>query len=236
MALYLGISVNFAAGAHFRQDFSRYIQRIKQGFIPPKLMYIVQHGAGGVGIIRKMHGASCKLPQQPCIHRAKEYLPPFGPFTDTLNVVQYPFYLAGRKVRIRYKAGSGAYMLAKALLQNPVNYICRAPALPYYGVVHRPSRVPIPKYGGLPLIGYAYARYISRRYAGLGYGLHHHAVLRCPYLHWVMLHPTLPGIQLGKLLLRYAYHILLMIKYYRPGACCALIQRKQILSRHLYSS
>ena len=65
-------------------------------------------------------------------------------------------------------------------------------------------------------------------HAGLGDDLHHYPVLGGPDLHGVMLHPPLPGVELGELLLRHAENVLLPVKEDGAGTGGALIQREKI--------
>ena len=64
----------------------------------------------------------------------------------------------------------------------------------------------------------------------LGDDLHHHAVLGGPDLHGVVLHPALPGVVLGQLLLGHAQDVLLPVEENGPGAGGALIQGQNVLA------
>ena len=176
-ALKIRIAVYLAAIAHLGQHGTWNIQRLQQRIVPVQSVYIEQHGAGSVGVIRDVHLAARELPEKPCVNGAKEYLAPSCPLPRAVHPVQYPFYLAAGKIGVRHKAGNVLYMLPETFFQQAVHYVRRSPALPDYCIIYGLSGIPVPQHGRLALVGYAYSGDLLRRNAGLRHSLHHHAVL-----------------------------------------------------------
>ena len=191
-------------------------------------MDVKEHGAGGVGDVGGVDGPASELPQQPGVHRAEQNLPPAGLFPGPLHMVEHPLDLGGGEVRVGNQASGGTDMLLQAVGPQPVHQLRRAAALPDDGVVDGPPGGPVPQNGGLTLVGDADGGDLRRVYPRLGDDLHHYPVLGGPDLHGVMLHPPLPGVELGELLLRHAENVLLPVKEDGAGTGGALIQREKI--------
>ena len=62
-----------------------------------------QLGSGGIGIIRYMCLAACKLPNQPGIDRTKEQIALFCFFACAFYIIKDPFYLCAGEICINEK-------------------------------------------------------------------------------------------------------------------------------------
>ena len=233
--LEVGIAVDSAGVPHLRKDGAGDVQGLKEGLIPAQAADVIEHGAGGVGVVGDVDGAAGELPEQPGVHRAEEEAALVGQGPGPLHMVQEPLDLGGREVGVGDQSGGPPDVLPQALLQQGVHHGGGAAALPDDGVVDGASGLLVPEDGGLPLVGDADGGNVGRVHAGLGQHLHHDAVLGGPDLHGVVLHPALPGIVLGELLLGGAHDALLPVKEDGPGAGSALIQGQQI-GRHTIPS
>ena len=225
----IGVAVDLAGVPHLRQEAPGNVQRPQQGVIPVQRPDIVEHGAAGVGPVGDVDFSAGELPHQPGVHRAEQQLPGLGLFPGTGDIVQDPADLGGGEVGVRHKAGVLPDIFLHARdLQQLVHQRGRAAALPDDGIADRAAGGAVPQDRGLPLIGDADARDVPGVHAALGHHLVHHAVLAGPDLHGVMLHPALPGVDLFKLPLPGADHLLPVIKQDRTAAGRALIQCKDI--------
>ena len=120
------------------------------------------------------------------------------------------------------------YRLRKAARLQFVAEFARAAALPHYCVIYRLSRLPVPYYCCLALVGYAYGGYVLRPYAKLLHRFHRNAQLRGPYFVGIMLNIAAFGVYLRKLLLRYGAHARIAVKQYAAVGRCARVQRHNI--------
>ena len=164
-ALYVGVAVNLAGGAHLGQHGPGNVQGGEEGVVPVQGMDVKEHGAGGVGDVGGVHGPASELPQQPGVHRAEQNLPPAGLFPGPLHMVEHPLDLGGGEVRVGNQASGGADVLLQAVGPQPVHQLRRAAALPDDGVVDGPPGGPVPQDGGLTLVGDADGGDLRRVYA-----------------------------------------------------------------------
>ncbi len=114
-ALYVGVAVNLAGGAHLGQHGPGNVQGGEEGVVPVQGMDVKEHGAGGVGDVGGVDGPASELPQQPGVHRAEQNLPPAGLFPGPLHMVEHPLDLGGGEVRVGNQASGGADMLLQAV-------------------------------------------------------------------------------------------------------------------------
>ena len=110
-ALELRVPVDGAGGAHFRQHGPGDVQRLQERVVPAQAVDVIEHGAGGVGVVRGVDGAAGELPEEPGVHSAEEDLPLPGPLPGAGDLVQDPLDLGGGEVGVRYQARDGADML-----------------------------------------------------------------------------------------------------------------------------
>ena len=186
-------------------------------------MDIIQHGAGGVGVVRDV-GAG-QLPDEPRFHRAEQQVPPVRLFPGAGDVVQHPADLGGGEVGVDQQARGGL----DALLQPPALQLLaelrRPAALPDDGVVYRPAGGLVPEDGSLPLVGDADAGHLPLQ---PGCGLGSRTALRLPDLHGVMLYPAGLGIELAEGKLGLGHNVAPAVKHDGPGAGGPLVQRQNI--------
>ena len=204
-----------------------YAQNTAQLLVPAQPVYVEQHGAAGVGVVRHVHAG--ELPYQPCLHRAEQDLSPLRPLPQPRHVIQYPADLAAGEIGVDEQPGGGANALLQPLMLQLLAQLRRPAALPHDGVIHRLSRGPVPHDGGLPLVRHADTgdvplRQMCRSLCG-------GPPLRVPYLHGVVLHPPRLGIVLAERILRQGQDMPLPVEYDGPRAGCPLIQRQNMV-RH----
>ena len=98
-------TVHLAGISHLRQHRHRDIQLSADALIPAQVLDIVQHGAGGVGVVGNMYFTSGELPDKPAVHRAEQHFSPLGLFPRAGHMIQDPLHLRSGKIRIHQKAG-----------------------------------------------------------------------------------------------------------------------------------
>ena len=205
-------------------------QSREQGLVPAQVVDVVEHSAGGVGVVGDVNRPTGELPGQPGVHGAEQELSVSGPLPGTCHMIQNPLDLGGGEIGVGDQTGGLSDVVGKALGRKLVHDVRRPAALPHDGVVHRPSGLFVPDNGGLPLVGDADGGNLPGVNPGLGHYLHHHGVLAGPDFHGVVLHPAFPGVELGKFLLADPQDVLLSVKEDGPGAGGTLIQGKNIVS------
>ena len=99
-----------------------------------------------------MNLSACKFPDKPGINGSKQDITPLSAFPYALNVVQNPFYAAGRKICIRNKARSLLDCGLITLLYQFLTECCTAAALPHYGRIYRLACFLIPNHNGFTLV------------------------------------------------------------------------------------
>ena len=151
------------AGAHLGHHRGGDAKEGEELLVPAALVDVVEHRATGVGGVGRVHQAAREHPDKPRVHRAKEQLARLRALARAGDVLQNPGDLAGREVRVGQKAGLGAHHLAHLLSPaDPLDHICRAPALPHDGVAHGRARRRIPDDGGLALVVDADGGHVGR--------------------------------------------------------------------------
>ncbi len=206
------ISINTTGRFYLRQHLCRNIQFIQQFFIPAHLMNIKKHRAGGVRIIRNMHRPLSQVPYQPGVHRSKQQFPLFCPFPCPFHMFQYPRYFCCRKIGIGNQPCFLSYPVSIAFLLQHIYLRRRPAALPDNGIINWKPCLPIPYNGRFPLIGNPYSANVFCPGANHRHRFHSHRHLGRPDFHGIMLHPARIRVNLGKLLLRHAHYLPLLVK------------------------
>ena len=85
-------------------------------FIPAEIVYIEQHRAAGIGVVCHMNSTVCQIPNQPCVYCAEKQFSSFGSFTDTLYIVEYPFYFCCTEICVYQQSGFALYVVGEPLL------------------------------------------------------------------------------------------------------------------------
>ena len=169
-----------------------------------------------------MDAPACKVPYDPRINSAEKQLACFSAGAGAGNIVEYPFYLCCRKIRVYDKTCLFLYISFKTACLEFIAYISGTPALPDYGVIHRPSGAFVPDYSSFTLVSYAYSgstapvscRYISQRLQ-----------LCAQYLVRIVLDPAGLRVYLFKRVLRFGLYDSGAVENYSARACSALIER-----------
>ena len=216
----LYIAIGLAVGNGPGQDGHRDAQQSAQLLVPLQLMYVKEHGPGGVGKVRYM--LTRQLPDEIRLHRAEQDLSPQCPFPDAGHMIQYPADLGGGEIGVQQQAGGGLNPLRKALLFQLLAQLCRPAALPDDGVIHRLAGIFVPQHRRLPLVGNADAYHLARPHRTQG--VCRRPALRAPNVPRVVLHPAGLGIDLGEVILPHRGDLPPAVKQNGAGAGGSLVQ------------
>ena len=222
-----------AGGIHFRQHAGGNSQPLQYLFVPTESVNIIQHGPGGIGIVRGMHPAPGEIPDQPGIHGAKKDFSPLRPLSDPRHMVQNPGDLGGAEIGVRHQPGPLPDQIPISLRLKLFYHFGSPAALPDDGIVHRFPGGLVPADGGLPLVSDADASNLLRPGSHHGHGFRSHRKLRGPDLPGIVLHPSRPGINLRKFFLGHGADITRLIKQNTAGTGGSLVQRHNVLF-HLF--
>ena len=121
-----------------------------------------------------MHLASCQHPYEPCVDCSEAKSAFLCLLTRSFDIVEDPAHLGGAEICIDDESGLVAYEVCPALLLEPVAIAGGPSVLPYNGVIYGLSCLGIPYYGGLALVGDAYAGDVLTVDAYRGYGFRYH--------------------------------------------------------------
>ncbi len=168
-----------------------------------------------------------ELPQKIRVHCAECELPGLGLLSRARDVVQDPLYLRGREIRVQNEPGFLVNIPGR--IRNSVAVVRRPPALPYYGVVHGPSGLPVPDYRGLPLVRDAYRGERGRVYPGAHQDLAHDSHRGRHDVSGSVLHPAGAGVNLREFALRLRHGRAGLVEDYRPRAGRALVYGENVL-------
>ena len=167
-------------------------------------------------------------PNQPSVHCPKQQLPPFCPVPGARDIVEQPFDLGSGKIGVNEQAGIVPDIAFAPVLFHLLALGRGAAALPDDGVVDGAAGRLVPDDGGFPLVGDADGGHLGGRNTGLPQDPAQHLPLGTVDFLGVVFHPAGLGIDLGKLLLRAAHHLLPPVEQDGTGAGSALIQGKDI--------
>lgn len=217
-------------GHHWRGD----AKQVKELLVPAAAMDVVEHGAAGVGGVRRVDEAAREHPDKPRVHGAKEQLAGLGPLPRSGHVLKDPGDLACREVRIRQKARLGPHHLAHlGGSAHPLHQLGGAPALPHDGVADRGARRRVPHHGGLALVVYANGVYVLRPKPVPCQKLGQAPKLREENLLGIVLHPAGLGEYLLEGPLHAVDHTAAPVYEHGPRARGSLVKRYDaLLSAH----
>ena len=227
----VSLAVHLRGGADLRKHTPGDAQLFEDILVPIQGVDVKHHGAAGVGIVGDVDLSAGELPDKPGLHRAKQQLSPFRALPDAGDIFQDPAQLGPGEVGVDDQTGLLPDGLRKALCFKGVAVFTGAAALPHDSGAHRLAGVPVPNYGGLPLVGNADGDNISGGGVDLMHGLHRYAQHSRPDLVGVVLHPAGPGEILGELLLGHAAHGTALVKENTAVAGGPGVQRHDVL-RH----
>ena len=98
------LTINLTGLFYLREHAFRNIKLLQDLIIPLQCIDVEHHGSGRIGIICYMNSSLGQLPDQPGLHGTKQKLTLLCSFAGTLHIIQDPFYLGGRKIRINNKS------------------------------------------------------------------------------------------------------------------------------------
>ena len=169
-----------------------------------------------------------ELPDEPAVHRSEEQLSVFGASAEGSVLIQQPFQLRAGEIGVDDQPGLLLNIRAEAVPFQPLADIRRSAALPADGVPHRFPGGLLPEDGGLPLVRDADAGDVRGAEPAFFKDLRHGPKLPGQDLHWVMLHPAGPGIDLSQGVLRLPHGVPHAVKEDGAGAGSPLIQRQNV--------
>ena len=184
------LTVLRAAGFYSGQHGAGNVQELHKLLVPVAFCEIVQHRAGGVGVVRQVYAAAGELPHKPGVNGAEQQFARVRLFPCTGHVVQDPLDLCAAEVRVDLQTCNTAYKFRTACPLEFSADIRGAAALPYDGIIHRPPGSFFPHYSGLALIRDTYGGNLFRSYSAAGNALRHGSVLARVYLQRVLFHPA----------------------------------------------
>ena len=222
-----GAAVHFARCAYPGQHACRDAEEVEQFLVPLERLYIIQHGAGGVGHVRHMHLSPGEVPYQPAVHGSEPEFAVTGPFKRPGHVLEDPADLCRREIRVEDEACLFADLSHHGRIYA-LAIVGGAPVLPDDGVVDRVARGGVPHDGGLPLVGDPYGGDVLAVYIHLGDGLGHYRSLGRPYIHGVVFHPPRTGEMLGEFLLRHAADVPGVVEDYGTGGTGTLVEGEYV--------
>ena len=147
---------------HFWQNGFRDTKQAQQISIPNTAPDIEQHGARGIGGIRRMHAPTRQAPEQKTIHRTEGQRTAFRRCARTRDIVQQPSELGRGEIGISQQARAFRQQRFMALGAQLRAGICRAAILPDNGAMQAAPSGAIPKQRGFALISDANAGHIGR--------------------------------------------------------------------------
>ena len=148
-----------------------------------------------------MDAPAGQLPDEPAVHCAEQEQAAFGTFLRAGNVVQNPFQLGCRKIRVQHQAGLFPDDISKAPLAQLITVFSGAAALPYDGGANRFPGGFVPDNCGFALVGDADGGNLRRAEAGFLHRLPDDGKLGFPDFVRVVLHPAGMGVVLTEFLL-----------------------------------
>src|SRR5215813_11227716 len=121
--------------------------------IPFGLRDIEQERACRVRSVGQMILAAGETPEQKAIDRTESELAIFSSRTGVFHMIKQPRNLARGKIWIEQQPGPAGNCALVAGVPQRFAILCRAPILPYDGVVDCLSGLAVPKDRSLPLVG-----------------------------------------------------------------------------------
>ena len=212
-------------GRHRRgQHAHRHAQHAAQVLVPAQAVYVEEHGARAVGVVRDVLPPAGEVPDEPGVHGAEDELAALGTLARARHVFEYPAYLGAGKVGVDEQARLVPYVGADALGGQPVAEGRGPAALPDDGVVDGIARGAVPDEGGLALVGDADGGDVRGLDAALGKGVRERVYLCAEDVRRVVLHPAGPRVYLRVVVLRERDYLAAAVEHYGAGTCRALVE------------
>jgi hypothetical protein len=185
---------------------------------------VEEQRACSVRRIGDVHPAAGELPREPTVDRSESQFATTGAGAGAGDVVEQPFQLGAREIRVENQSGSFAEQLGVPGGCQAVAQSRRASILPDDRPVQRLAAVAIPQHGRFSLIGDADCGDLVRGDAMVAQHGARDGQLRFPDLGGVVLDPSGLRVVLGKLLLRERRDAAVASEKYGSGTACALIE------------
>ena len=227
--LFTAVAVDVTGVLDLRQHLPRDPEIPQDLLIPFQCMDVEKHRPGCVRCVGREYLAAGQIPQQPGVDCAKKQFALFRSLAGSGHMVQNPFQLGRGEIRIRDQAGFLRQFLIESILIDLLDAVRGAAALPDDRVIDRLACIFFPHDGGLALIRDTDRRDLIDPDAGLRHRFRRDRQLRCPDIVRIMLHIAGLRENLSVFLLRYTYHLCVMIKQDTSGTRRTLIQSHYIL-------
>ena len=173
-----------------RQHRTRNVEQLEQLVVPLERMDVEQHRAARVGVVGGVYHAARQVVDEPSVDGSEHELAGIGRRAGAVHVVEDPFDLGSREIRIGHEAGLVADDVGHAVRDEGIRDLGRAAALPHNGVVHGQTGIAVPHHGGLALVGDADGGDAVGMDAALELNLHHDRDLGGQDLHGILLDPA----------------------------------------------
>ena len=203
-------------------------KKAQQVVVPVLAVDVVEHGAGRVAGIGRVHPASGQPPEQKAVDRAEGELAALGRGARTRHLVEQPGELGRREVGVDHEPGARAHHGLVAVRHQPRAAIGGAPVLPDDGAMHRPARGPLPQHDGLALVGDADRGDRGGVQPGPGERLAADVLRVPPDGLGIVLDPAVLRIVLLELALGAGDRLARPVEHDRPSAGGALIDRQDV--------
>ena len=171
----------------------------------------------------------CKFPDQPAVDGAEQQFAIAGALAAAFNVVEDPFQLGAREVRVGDQTGGLADVLLMAVAFELFADLGTASALPNDRVVDGTAADFVPHNGGFALVSDTNGGHLVMMQTGLCQGFNHYGTLGGENFHRVVLNPAGLRVVLLELTLCGANHVGVTIKDDRSRAGGALVQRNDVV-------
>jgi len=141
------------AVAHLRQQGGGDAEQAQQLLVPSPAADVEEHGARGIGRIRRMHPTAGEPPQKETIHRAEGQRPAFRRSARARHVVEQPGELGGGEIGVGEQARALGQQRLHTLGAQPGAMLGGATVLPDDGAMHAVTARAVPEQHGLALVG-----------------------------------------------------------------------------------
>src|SRR6185312_7013904 len=200
------LSIGFAkdtTGWHNRrQHGARNTQFAQNHIVPVALVDVVEQRARSIGRIGSMNASSGQTPDQERIHIPKEYIAALSFLAYARHIVENPFHLRARKVRVGHQTSALAEFFVKAPGLQSIANRHRQTTLPDNRVEDWFAGVSVPDHRRFALVGNANGRNIGGTGSGSLERFLRDRELTGPDGLWIVFDQARRGINLRELLLR----------------------------------
>src|SRR5260370_41408549 len=151
--LWIGLSEDPTGCLHRGKHSTRHTQFLENDIVPFTLIDVVHEGARSIGGICCMHPAFRETPHQEGVDVSEQCIASLRLFANTRDVIQYPFDLGAREIRIGYQARACANFFVEAFRFQLIANRNSQTALPDDGIENGLSCVLVPDDSRFTLIG-----------------------------------------------------------------------------------